>query len=344
MDLPQEVSDLTPTVLTGLLGSRVDRVVVEDLPGSSLWGSVSRLRLEWSGPSVLIAKLANSHAQTIAWTELRVYEREVLWYSELARDAGVEVPLCFVARSSARDRRSVLILEDLSQRAVQPSGSLSPKNAREVVTALARLHAKWWESGTVHNEMWLARFPLEEPATLNRRTLGNWFRFAPLFAGHLTQSELEQVLVWVEDAASWWTAATTRPWTLCHGDVRLGNLLFGDAPIFIDWQFVSATNPAHDLANVLGECLEVEVRRMYEDALIACYLDVLRESDISVSPPDLRRWLSSWAVALLMPIINSVQRGEESQQYGRSLAIRFRRALAFARDHSDHPPLLSASS
>ena len=75
------------------------------------------------------------------------------------------------------------------------------------------------------------------------------------------------------------------PQTLVHGDLRLDNLMFGQAPgqspvIAIDW-IVTFSAAIHDLAYLLTQNLQIGERRRHERRLVARYQQRLQENGIA---------------------------------------------------------------
>ncbi len=70
--------------------------------------------------------------------------------------------------------------------------------------------------------------------------------------------------------------------TICHGDFRLDNMLFGADGSFalIDWQMAMRVPGSSDLVYFLVTNLSPEVRRLHEWELIDLYLDTLRAEGV----------------------------------------------------------------
>ena len=70
------------------------------------------------------------------------------------------------------------------------------------------------------------------------------------------------------------------PITLCHGDFRMENLLYGVQPehhpvAVIDWQGPLKARGMFDVALFLGQSSQVDVRQSYEKQILERYLDGL---------------------------------------------------------------------
>ena len=78
----------------------------------------------------------------------------------------------------------------------------------------------------------------------------------------------------------------TAPITLCHGDFRMENLLYGIQPehhavALIDWQGPLKGRGMFDVALFLGQSTKVEVRQSDEKHILERYLDGLVKRGVS---------------------------------------------------------------
>jgi hypothetical protein len=212
-------------------------------------------------------------------------ERELEFYATLAPQIG-SPPLARCLAAIRRDEESsqgVLVLQDLRATHDHPSWPLppSPSQSERAVDALARVHARWWESGELGRT-------LGEPHTVESLT-----RMVVGIAAHLPK-----FLESVGDAMSMSArrvfeqvfGSSLRPWlrltnhhalTVTHGDAHSWNFLFpsaGDGPaILIDWQRWHVDVGARDLAFLIAlhwypsrrQELEAPLLRRYHEALQA---------------------------------------------------------------------------
>jgi hypothetical protein len=187
----------------------------------------------------------------------------------------------------------VVVLEEISpvlRRPPETGCSLS--EAERVVGALARMHARWWESPRLEEFHWLPA-----PAAVDADTLGAlhrkwWPEFFEHHRGSLTPElaefgrRLERVFPPLMESLLF-----GRPRTLRHGDYGLSNLLFRPADgtgaagqagfVAIDWQMVSRGKGPWDLAWFLGQSLTAEQRREWESVLLATYHEGLADGGVS---------------------------------------------------------------
>jgi len=75
------------------------------------------------------------------------------------------------------------------------------------------------------------------------------------------------------------------PQTICHADFRLENMFFAanaEQPPFaiVDWQSITKSSGAQDLAYYLTQSVQLDVRRRHERDLLARYLEGLRAGGV----------------------------------------------------------------
>ena len=73
---------------------------------------------------------------------------------------------------------------------------------------------------------------------------------------------------------------TVAPVSMCHADVRLDNVFFGDNDIaLVDWQSVCTSAPEQDLAYFVTQSLSTEVRNAQD--WVALYHQVLQKAGVT---------------------------------------------------------------
>jgi hypothetical protein len=331
-DIPDSLAALTPEWLTAQLRSegvleagRVTGLRAEILgEGEGFVGEVARLHLELEGavaPRSLIAKLPTPVPENRLVGELLgLYEREILFYRELAEHVPLRKPRLygsdmdpnpagdsgpaiveFIDRlplwlrrilvalirwiASRSTRRYVLLLEDLDSAQVgdQVSG-LDPAECARVLSALARTQATLWASPVLEGHSWIARPDIGARLSQQQFDASRPAfdeRFGPRLP-HWTAGTID----WIGENGVELLRALHggAPQTLIHGDFRLDNLLFdqrgADEPIAIDWQAVSRGPGVFDVAYFLSGSLDTEVPTEEERALVRGYHETLVASGV----------------------------------------------------------------
>jgi aminoglycoside/choline kinase family phosphotransferase len=244
---------------------------------------------------------------------LGVYEREIMFFRTLADEAPIRLPRLLYADfdrdkgsenqekilrlldrmprflsasigamgarvAAAKQRRYVLLIEDLGHmRPADQLAGLDEAGCIQVLTAMAPLHRRFWQSDRLRGHFWL--LPIDVDARLRHGMFKqSRERFARIMGPDFTDT-----LTWLHAHGE---ALTRRfvaeaPETLAHNDLRLDNVIFdGDGCAFIDWQLVRRGPAAYDVAYFLSgalheDCDDASVERIlrrYHDALgVASY-------------------------------------------------------------------------
>ena len=258
-------------------------------------GETHRIFLESEeGPASVVAKFPHEPSRGLAQYQ-RWYEREVRFYRELAASTPMRAPRCYAAQIAANDD-FVLLLEDLGgERQGDQVAGCTPAEAREVVRALAAMHARWWEPDPAPHP-WL---PFTTVGLDRGLPVGGAFARAWGRVRETIEPCAHAVLdAGVEDYVGLLTEISTGPVTLCHGDFRLDNLFLLDGePVAFDWQFACRARGAYDLAYFLALDLDSRDLATHEAALLEAYRDALALHGVEYDGARLRR---DYAVSLVL--------------------------------------------
>jgi hypothetical protein len=280
---PRRVADLTPAVLSRLVGGTVESVTFLD--GEA--GTSSRARLALTGPGVpesVFVKLSAATATTRMLGELaRLGETEARFYRQLAPELGDGVPVSHGAQFDAVTGRYVIVLEDMTTSPCQFADALHPLDVDQMASlmeVLARLHGTFWgrlpeKPGAPGEFGWLIA-PSTDSVNLLTPPL------MKMSAGKL----VDRTTLPIESGRFLWEnyqAATgivdAGPHTVLHGDSHPGNTYFRDGGAgLLDWQVVRRGHPSRDLTYTLVLGLPTLERRAAERDLLDVYLTALAAS------------------------------------------------------------------
>ena len=295
MHLPQRAADFTPAWLTeamrsggGPAGVAVTSVATQPL-GMSTGLTSDLLRIVPSyegappGPATLIAKMSSEDEVTAALgSSLRLFDREVHFYKELAGEAGVTVPRVYFADSEPDTGRYVLLLEDLGRVGDQnPPHDCTVPEAELVVAALAAMHANWWESDRLKKLPWLMSGTSRNYTyAVQRKYQQAWPGIAERFGTKFPRGVIEIGEALAPRVSRAYDRASVQPVTLTHGWLWPQNIYLRGDPAspevtFISWQTVGLRPGPWDLAFFLATGLPVEARRANEMRLLRRYHDLL---------------------------------------------------------------------
>ena len=254
-----------------------------------------------------------------------MYVNEVRFYRTIRPGLDIEAPECFGSIFDERRRSFGVLMEDLRLRGARfPSArsTVALEEVRALVSTLAALHARYWESPRLRSELgWLAT-PLSGGMYPTFRAIG-----LDLIRNQVDTNEYKAALIQplgktVDELwAALWRAQemlATGPQTLLHGDPHIGNayLLPGDRGGFLDWQLMVRGRWAHDLSYLIVTGLGTDARRRHEHELLDFYLDELRRHGVEAPPSRDEAWLryrqaAIWGLVIGWLITPTENYGEE---------------------------------
>lgn len=293
------IDDLTPSWFTAVL--RADGALDQDAAVSSVdlepFGSdesmmslLFRATLDYEGetnaPASLIVKLASpSEEQRFVASMTKFYEREIRFYNEVAAHMSVTVPRCFRAEINVEDQSFVLILEEITgRRQVDQIVGVGYDDAVIALNEMADFHVPFWGKNLDSEAETFLRF--DSPmlhAVLPDMFDGQWAT-----ARDKVVSVLPEEVLAMCDNRNARTPDILRGMhgtdTLCHGDFRSDNLLFGDdgSVIALDYQLGSVAHGMTDVAYFIGQSVDDEVAATRADDLIQVYADRLKTHGIEL--------------------------------------------------------------
>lgn len=215
-----------------------------------------------------------------------VYTREVRYFAELDPRSGAAGPKVHLSAIDG-DSDFVIVLEDLSDYRIgdQIVGA-DLQETQLSIDQLARLHASFWNALESDEFSWLPRSANCDNATnMHEGSRAGWDATVEIFGSHVPQ--------WMRDAKDAYLAAVpamqerldAAPRTLIHGDFRMDNLFFGQVPhhhpmTMVDWQGPLRGRGIHDVAYLLSQSTQTEVRRAHERDLISRYVAALADHGV----------------------------------------------------------------
>jgi len=276
--LPDRPEAITPAWLSGALakslpGVEVARVRVVDRHSGTT--GRARLALDYaagsSGPATVFAKLPpfdEIQRQLVAVTDMG--RREARFYEALAAEAPLRVPRPWFAAHGEKPTDYIMILEDL-----EAAGCTFPKSVddharthgRQVIEALARLHAHFWQDARFERE--LAWLPRAMRGALGAKLIEQAREkfsadFPPVFAAlcRVYTDHHERVCdLWDEGES-----------TLIHGDIHAGNQFVDHGQLGVyDWAVISRSPGIRDVAIYLCNSCPTELRRSEQEGWLRAY-------------------------------------------------------------------------
>jgi hypothetical protein len=277
----------------------------------SFTGSFSRLILTYDGrhpeaPRTLVAKCSTAEPKVrTAVHSMGFYQREAMFYRELASRTPIAIPRCYYSRVDP-DGRSLMLLEDLTAgRPGRSSDAMALADTQLAIDTIARLHAHWWESPDLHDRPLLDHDSIMPADDATENFVECW----PLFLAKLSIPITDAVHRLGKDIAQHLQSTLRElfhapPLTLIHDDYHRHNLIFdgrGATGLIwvIDWQLVLCGRGIIDVANLVADSLEPRQRVRAETRLVVRYANQLARHGVHTYPAD--QALHDYRRALLIP-------------------------------------------
>ena len=297
-DFPAHPDALTEQWLTGMLQTAGEldtegqvvafrtEVIGE---GISLLGLVVRVALDYggpgtAGPDTVVIKFATPvEANRAIAMGNNMYHREIDFFENIASRIDMPLTKCYFAALEPESGDNVVVLEDLkAYRAGDQIAGIDVDEAKEIIDSYSPLNAAFW--GQTDQPL-LADTMRVDSTYIEGFVPGveaTWERCRELFSHCITPEVLEVMPRFVESLRDLHRMMGERTQTLIHGDVRLDNVMFAQTPdqhpiVLIDWQAIMISNPMQDLAYLLSQSMDTDLRRANEEALIAYSRDKLTE-------------------------------------------------------------------
>lgn len=297
---PSDLDALTPAILTAALAEQRPGVVVEKVDivaakrcGDGVASTADRVVLDLSYAAdtgeelprrlVLKTMLSSPHAPG------SMYENEVRFYRELRDELDIEAPAAFASHFDGATGRFGLLLEDLTGREARFPSAIEPvslQEVRSILSLLASLHARFWNSPRFAGDLaWVDTpmsggmhdvFDLIGLELIEDQVARNPFKQELIAPLGRTVAEMWELLWQVQ------RRHCRTPTTLLHGDPHLGNtyLLPGERGGLLDWQLMMRGSWAHDVTYLMVTALDPEIRRVHQLDLLGEYLDHLRAGGV----------------------------------------------------------------
>jgi Phosphotransferase enzyme family len=266
---------------TGWAVDDVDATVIGS--GEGFMGRLARVSIVSDDPtvptSVILKQPTDDPGALMIGQMMRVWEREYLFYRDIAPRMNVRVPVAYVNDLDP----PLLIMEDLAP-AVPGDHVLgaTPEQARLVLAEIARHHAAWFEHPLLADLTWMPGLDDPSIGTLPATFDIGWPMFLQRYGNELPTRALRWCEQFIGGLDEWIKGHLDEPITLIHGDFRLDNVLFdADGGVaFIDWQMSMRAPGQTDVVYFCANNLATPDRRAHEHALIRGYVDALHRHGV----------------------------------------------------------------
>ena len=297
--MPPMPQGITPQWLTGMLrasGTLAPEATITALEtgqvgeGVGMMSELARLTPTYAGPAEeaprsFIAKYPSQNPtnRQIAMS-FNLYEREVRYFAELDALTRATCPATYLTELDGDN--FIILMEDMSDYQVgdQIVGA-TLQDTETAIDELAKLHAAFWNK--VDGITWIPHvYGSQHALNMRKGTAAGWETMVSLFGEYLSPAVLAMRAAFVPSIAPLQKYMDQPPLTLSHGDFRMENFLYATRPehhpmVILDWQGPLLARGMQDLALLLGQSSQVEVRRKHERGLIERYLDGLAREGVA---------------------------------------------------------------
>ncbi|MGB1423442.1 MAG: hypothetical protein ACPG7B_08830, partial [Pseudomonadales bacterium] len=167
-DFPTSPAALTADWLTKALKPSFPNIAVEHFEnttigvGSGFMGDLERVSLTSASnanhPKTVVVKFSSHFEATrILAGRMNYYGRELGFYEDCAKTAGVKTPTIYCQHFDAQNQHFVMVMEDLAP--AVPTDQVvgnTLEQSEQVMLAFADLHGKWWNSPDLKQMAWTA--------------------------------------------------------------------------------------------------------------------------------------------------------------------------------------------
>ncbi len=235
---------------------------------------------EDDAPATVIIKMPAVVKESAEFAEsTHVYEREILFYREIAPHTPVRVPRIYAAIMDKAEDVFILVLEDLKAlSAGDQVAGITRKQALACARTIAPLHAAWWNADRRQALPWVPAVErqLSDLGITPARFRGAWSQFFQEFGDALPAGGRalgERVSEHLETILAEFVKGTR---TLVHFDYRADNLFFDDMTcpnpvVVLDWQLLMWGLGAYDVARLVGGSLPPEERGGHHEVIVDCW-------------------------------------------------------------------------
>ncbi|MEM7099111.1 MAG: phosphotransferase [Pseudomonadota bacterium] len=293
--IPKTIDDVSADWLSEALHTSVQSFTTQQIgQGVGIMGDIFRVPLTYTAPDPslpesVVVKLPSSFEENRAQgVALGMFEAEVRFYNELAKNVSVGIPRVYLAEIESGTAEFVIVMEDLSKLTmVEQSVGMNPAQAQAAVEVLAHVHAAWWDNVQTSELEWIPTMIGPRIEFVDQMLTQILPVFLDGFADYLPAGGVE---LYQHFAGNYQkinqTIAGRSPWTLVHQDYRVENVMFdmSQSPpsvVILDWQGIGRGPGAYDLAYILSGSMDPDIRREHETSLVRSYYQQLERLGIN---------------------------------------------------------------
>jgi hypothetical protein len=285
-NIPTTIEDITCEWLTDVLNRNVSGFSVEDSNSGTTGRAVLAMQYgdDCQAPHRIFVKLAPVDEMQQAFVASSdMGRREAMFYQSLSSEVPVRVPACYHSAWGESETQYIMLLEHLDDSGCtfrNSSQRYSMDYVRSVMAAFARLHAAYWETPRLQEDLQWIKAPLQHPIALQLIDSA-----MQQHAGEMPPEFSAMAELYLNNADAihqLWNRGSS---TIIHGDVHDANLfLEGDNPGFLDWALVARGPGMRDVGYFLAGTLSPSDQQLHAEDMLVFYRQQLLSQGVT-SPP-----------------------------------------------------------
>lgn len=285
----KKVEDLKTYILNSLQNKKIKKVVLEEskLKGGYI-ADVIEVELIYdtmSEKTVLKYESdCDTHLTRMAY-KLDLFRREYYFYETIQKYITLKTPI-FKGLVYDNNLKVIgVLMDNLKNKTIQVTAGIDNVDLTlKIISRLATMHSRFWNKDleiifpllTKHNNERFKPF-------LGDFITKHWVDFKNQWSFMLDNDQLSIGQQIVEQFDRIQNDLSQGNLTLCHGDVKYGNILLDEEnePVFLDWQYVSIGKGIQDVVFFLIESYEIDVLRLYKDVFFQYYYSELIRNGVN---------------------------------------------------------------
>lgn len=223
--------------------------------------------------------------------KLGLFDREYYFYESISNYINIHVPKYLGTIKDSNFISKGILLENIHQDGFYLNLDLNKSIdvSLKVIEQCAKFHSLFWNKDLSKSFPNLKKHndPLFNP-TWNDFIQEKWPEFSKKWENIIKPTTLHKLESIVERFSSIQEYLSINNLTLCHGDVKSGNIFYKDGymPYFIDWQYIANGKGVQDIVFFMIESFSIDTIEKYGDIFKQYYYIKLQEYGVHYSIED----------------------------------------------------------
>jgi HAD superfamily hydrolase (TIGR01509 family) len=222
-----------------------------------------------------ILKMENSENNCLSnmSKKIHLYDREYYFYDVISKHVNIKIPQFYGIIRDNNFKPIGILMENLNKQTGIFNLNLNNENINvslTIIDEIAKLHSKFWDK-PLHNifpELKKHNNNVFSPF-LNDFIQSKWPIFKEKWGNVLTTSQINLGETISINFLNIQNDLSKSPLTLCHGDVKSGNIFYKKnnenyIPYFLDWQYIAHGKGVQDLVFFMIESFDIDIIQKYK--------------------------------------------------------------------------------